>query len=103
MNNKLVDKFGYKKVDSKHYYLNKSEILYNFPNNKCVSVDGKIYRIELLEAIVNARPKNYAGRRAIPIPEEFKEDCATGITYPELMKKYNVARKTIAKWKRAIK
>ena len=103
MNNKLVDKFGYKKVDSKHYYLNSSEILYNFPNNKCVSVDGKIYRIELLEAIVGARPKNYAGRRALPIPADFKESCDKGLTYPALMKKYNVARKTVAKWKKAIR
>ena len=103
MNNKLIDKFGYKKVDSKHYYLDSNEILYNFPNNKCVSINGKIYKVEFLEAVVNARPKNYAGRRAIPIPSNFKEECDKGLTYPQLMKEFNVARKTIAKWKKAIR
>ena len=103
MNNKLVEKFGYKKVDSKHYYLDKNEILYNFPNNKCVSISGKIYKIEFLEAVVGARPKNYAGRRALPIPENFKEECNKGLTYPELMKEFKVGRKTVAKWKRAIR
>lgn len=103
MNNKLVEKFGYNKVDSNHYCLDGNEILYNFPNKKCVSINGKIYRIDFLEAVVGARPKHYAGKKALPIPSNFKEECDKGLTYPELMKKFNVGRKTIAKWKRTIR
>ena len=96
--NKL-EKLGYKKLNNNLYEYHNSYIVFAA---KSVFVKDKEFDIEFLEAILSSRPKSYAGRKALPIPANFKEDCLKGLTYPQLMKKYNVARRTIAKWKRLI-
>lgn len=96
--NKL-EKLGYKKLNNNLYECRNSYIVFAA---KSVFVKDKEFDIEFLEALISSRPKNYAGRKALPIPADFKDDCLKGLTYPQLMKKYNVARRTIAKWKRLI-
>lgn len=96
--NKL-EKLGYKKLNKNLYEGKNCYIIYNENN---VIVKDKVFEFEFLNALINSRPKSYAGRKSIPIPEDFKNDVLEGLTYPQLMEKYNVARRTIAKWKRMI-
>lgn len=98
MANKL-EKLGYKKIDSNLYDGKEGFIIYT---NKKIIIRDIVFDLDFLEALISSRPKSYAGRKALPIPANFKEDCLKGLTYPQLMKKYNVARRTIAKWKRLI-
>ena len=99
--NRLQNK-GYKRVDAKHYYhpFENNEIVYD---KKYVRINDWYIELDLMEAIVCARPKSYAGRKPKVIPTRFRQMCSSGMTYEQLMKKFHVSRRTIAKWKKAIK
>ena len=96
--NKL-EKFGYKKLSKTLYEGKNGYIIYNEDN---VIIKDKVFEFEFLNALITSRPKSYAGRKAMPIPDDFDKSVLDGLTYPQLMEKYNVARRTIAKWKRMI-
>lgn len=97
-----LESHGYKKIDAKHYYhpYENVEIIYD---GKFVSVNEMIFNLDFLQSIVNARPKSYAGRKPKIIPKRFRQMCSSGMTYEQLMKEFNVSRRTIAKWKKAVK
>lgn len=98
MANKL-EKLGYEKMTNNLYKGEEGFIIYS---DKKVIIKDKIFDLEFLNALINSRPKSYAGRKSFPIPNGFENDVMNGLTYPQLMDKYKVARRTIAKWKRLI-